>query len=112
MSDKTTEQQIEDILRVLKGDELAKTPGIVAEVNSLLARFRRLSRDVTKQAEAIADFTARIVKLEETNQEREIEIVKLKTRQRLMWKIIGGGLTGATAIGGTVAGIVAAFTPS
>ena len=105
-----TEQEIANILRVLKGDNLAKTPGLVSEVRDLLTRSYKTERLLSKFAKLIADQGDEIVKLRERDRERELEVVKLKTRQRLMWKIITGGLTGATAVGGTVAGVVAAFS--
>ena len=105
MSDKATQQQIDDILRVLQGDPLAKTPGVVSEVNRSTLRVRKLSRDVTKLTETAADHSSRIAKLEDSNREQEIEIVKLKARQRLMWKIITGGLGTITALGGTITAV-------
>ena len=109
MSDKTTEQQLADILRVLQGDELAKVPGLVSEVRDILKRYSKTERVLAKLTSLVSDQNKELLKLRDNDRERELEVAELKTRQRLMWKIITGGLTGATAIAGTagtVAGIL------
>ena len=107
MKDKPQEQQLADILRVLQGDKLAKTPGLVSEVRDILKRYSKTERVLAQLTKLVTDQNAEIVKLKKQERAQELDIVKLKTRQRLMWKIITGGLgTITTAAGGTIAAVL------
>ena len=102
MKDRTTEQQLADILRVLQGDKLAKTPGLVSDVLDILKRYSKTERVLAKLTTLVTDQNADIVELKQKEREQELEIVKLKTRVRLIWKIVGGVLGSGAAVGGTL----------